>query len=389
MQPIPLSCDWLALSLRLDAMPVGCPEGHTWAKYSPTNVWGQRWCLFNEFGEKVITLLFSPRSTSVIHAQAALLEVANEWLYHGIGLTAILDMLGRVVPYSITGISRLDLAADFTPTEEQAEVIRGLDNRSLYVAGKQNGSGFWSNKPATGLNEMWAGFCPHDMNWGHKTSAVKWKLYYKSKELRDAVGGTGWSKPYIVDLWREVGLDESNVWRLEVSIKQCNNFMWKGEPLSYTAWRKTGSDLFQSLYSERFQVRRSEGHRDRSNDTAVPFLPVGDAKGMFRCKVREPLAKHSGRITLLRHLVADVQTEEVMLSEDSREWCLNHIAAVVSGDGLGSYFLNMMGVDIDSWIEWVRVRAYYFEPSTEVTVYQRTVAKALNEAGIVPLATEP
>lgn len=385
-QSLPLSCDWMALSLSLDAIPSGCPAGHTWAKYTPTNVWGQRWCLFNEFGEKVFTLLFMPRSGSVIHSQAALLEIANEWLYHGPGLSDILDMLGSVVPFSITGISRLDLAADFTPTDEQAAVIRGLADGSLYLGGKRNGSGFWSMVADASLAPMWQGRCPHCQSWGHKTSAVKWKLYYKSKELRDANGGQGWAKPYIVDLWREVGLDVSNVWRLEVSIKQCNNFMWCGEPLSYSRWRGTGSDLFQALYTDRFQVRRDEGHKDRSNDKLVPFLPVGEARNMFRCKVREPLAEHHGRITLLRHLVADVQTEEVMMCEDSREWCLQHIGAIVDSDRMRPYFLNMMGESVDSWIEWVRVRAYYYEDvplgtpsSTSPTPLGVAVAQALGE----------
>ena len=362
-QAIPLSCDWLALSLLLDAVPSGCPIGYSWAKYAPTNVWGQRWCLFNEYGEKVFTLLFSPRKGSVIASNCALLEIANEWLYHGIGLSAILDLLGSVVPFSVSGISRLDLAADFEPNNKQAEVIRGLADGRLYVSGKRNGSGFWSMVADASLSPMWQGRCPHCMSWGHKTSSVKWKLYYKSKELRDAAGGQGWSKPYIVDLWREVGLDVSNVWRLEVSIKQCNNFMWCGEPLSYAKWRATGSDLFQALYTDRFQVRRDEGHKDRSNDTLVDFLIIGEAKKMFRCKVREPLAEHHGRITLLRHLVADVQTEEVMMSEDSREWCLSHIEAIVNGDHMSPYFYAMMGESVESWLEWVRVRAYYYDDS--------------------------
>lgn len=382
-QILPLSCDWLALSLTLECLPSGCPDGHRWAVYSPTNVWASRWCLFNEYGEKVFTLLFQPRQSIIAH-NAALLEVANEWLYHGIGLTSILDLLGQVCRFRIGGISRLDLAVDFNPTDSQAAVIRGLADTSLYVAGKRNGSGFWSVVRDAALSERWQGRCPHCQSWGHKTSDVKWKLYYKSKELRDAAGGFGWDKPYIVDMWREVGLDERDVWRLEVSVKHCNNFMFMGEPLTYERWRSTGSDLFQSLYTDRFSVARDEGHRDRSNDERVPFLPVGECRGAFRCKVHDTLTEHNGRLTLLRHLVSDIQREEVLLSDVAREACMDALEQCLEQDRFQRYFREVVGSDFDDWREWCRVKAYYFgEEYIDRPADQLTVANALLSAGIV------
>ena len=97
-QTLPLSCDWLALSLDLKTMVNGCPKGHRWLYYSPTNVWGSRWCLYNDYGDKVFTLLFQPCS-GIIRGSAALLEVANEWLYHGLSKAAVLDLLGECVDY--------------------------------------------------------------------------------------------------------------------------------------------------------------------------------------------------------------------------------------------------------------------------------------------------
>lgn len=359
-QTIPLSTDWLALSLHL-LSPVGdAPAGHVWAKYSPTNVWGCRWCLFNEFGDKVFTLLFAPRSAGFLKQSCALLEVANEWLYHGIGEKGVLDLLSATCRFTIQGISRLDLAADFSPSSRQASIIRGLADGRYYVGGKRNGSGFWSMVKDDNLDNMWQGRVPHCQSWGHKTSDVRWKLYYKTKELRDALGGFGYDKPYIVDMWRSVGLDERNVWRLEVSIHNCNSFEFMGKKLTYDAYRASGSDLFQALYTSRFDVRKNEGHKDKSNDTQVPLLNVGRLSNAFQVRIRDTIAEHNGRLSLLRHIVNDLKTEQVLLSETARETMLQSVVDIVEHDGLEPYFREVTGMTLADWVEWSRVQAYYF-----------------------------
>lgn len=363
---LPLSLDWLSLSLVLHLPITHCPEGHRWAYYSPTNVWASRWVLYNDYGDKVFTILSQPRS-GTIEADRALLEIANEWLYHGLGVSGVLRLFDQCfetsdngVGYVITGISRVDLAADFTPTIDQHDVIVGLNNTSLRVAGKQNGSGFWSTVRSPRLHPMWAGYCPHDMNWGHKTSDVKWKLYYKSKELQDDAGGLGWSKPYIVDMWREVGLDESNVWRLEVSIKNCNRFDFKGEKLSFKRLMNAGSDLFQALYTSRFTIQRNEGHKDKSNDEVIQFLDVGALRGAFKVRREEHLVEHNSVLTLLRHLINDAMTEQVVIGDIAREALIGSITQIVDGYGLHPYFQEVTGMNLETWVEWLRVRGYYF-----------------------------
>ena len=56
---LPLSLDWLSLSLVLHRPLRRCPEGHRWAYYSPTNVWNSRWVLYNDYGDKVLLSSFS------------------------------------------------------------------------------------------------------------------------------------------------------------------------------------------------------------------------------------------------------------------------------------------------------------------------------------------
>ena len=355
----PLSLDWMAITLRLLSPVSAAPDGHRWACYAPTNVWASRWCLFNEFGEKVFTLLFQPRQ-SIIKADRALLEVANEWLYHGLGVSGCLRLLNECCKFGILGVSRLDLACDFVPDITQAAVIRGLYTGKYYVSGKRNGNQWWSESKDKGLNPMWQGLCPHDMNWGHKTSDVKWKLYYKTKELKDEAGGFGWSKPYIVDRWHEFGLDDTNVWRLEVSLRNCNNFDFMGEPLSYERAMHNTTQLFKSLYTSRFLVRENQGHKDRTNDADVHFLDIGACRDAFRVHREDRDVAHNSCLTLLRHLVADVQTEQVLLNEQVREATLDMIERLLEVNVLGKYFHTVVGDSFESWREFLRVKAYYY-----------------------------
>lgn len=358
-QVIPLSVDWLALTLRLNSRIGSAPSGHTWAFYSGTNVWCSRWCLYNEYGEKVFTILFQPKS-HVIDSDCALFEVANEWLYHGLGITGVLGLLRQCCDFDILGISRFDLAADFNPSPRQAGVIKRLARGDCYVQKKQNRVPWWQSMTDPWVPEMWRGEVPYDQSWGHKTTDIKWKLYYKTKELRDNAGGSTYDKPYIVDMWREVGLDESNVWRLEVAVHNANRFNFEGERLTFDKLMHSGSGLFQSLYTSRFAIRARQGHADRSNDRIIPFLPVGAIQGQFKCRRSETIAEHSGSLSLLRHLVTDIMTEQVLLNEPVRESLLSTIGVILERDGLHRYFKSLVESEFDDWREWVRVQAYYY-----------------------------
>lgn len=381
--------DWLALTLRLNSRIGSAPAEHTWAHYSSTNVWNSRWVLFNDHGEKVFTLLFQPRS-SVIAADCALFEVANEWLYHGIGMTGALALLRQCCDFDILGISRFDLAADFNPSSRQAGVIRRLATGECYVQKKQNRVPWWQSLGDPWVPEMWRKEVPYDQTWGHKTTDIRWKLYYKTKELRDAGGGNSFDKPYIVDMWNEVGLDVNNVWRLEVAVRNANRFEFMNERLTFDRFLHSGSNLFQSLYTSRFKVRARQGHADRSNDRLIPFLPVGEIKKQFKCRRSETIAEHNGSLTLLRHLVSDIQTEQVLINEPVRESLLQTIETVLERDGLHRYFRSITEQEFDDWKEWLRVKAYYFGQDDPLAgrTEEPSLELAMIEAGVIRDTTE-
>ena len=246
--------------------------------------------------------------------------------------------------FEVLGISRLDLALDFVPTDEQKDVILGLSEGRYYVGGKRNGSGFWSTNTCEHLHSYWLNKkIPHSQSWGHKTSAIKWKLYYKTRELWEAGGWKFAHKPYIIDQWRMHDMDVSDVWRLEVSLKHLNDYSIYGRRIDLDVLREGREVLIRELYTNRFSVRANEGHKDRTNDKRVEFLPVeGVGRNIERTEPRK-LAEHSGRITLLRHLVASLDDEHILLDSETREGVFEHIRKIVHRDNLENYFRAMTG----------------------------------------------
>ena len=361
VQTILCFIDWLGLSVRLMSEPTPI-EGYVWRVYSHTNVWKRRQVLYTDDGDRVLTLLYEPIS-KLIHSRAGLVEIDNEWLYHGMGPDGILQMLLRSCMFQVTGISRIDLCADFCPDRKQSDIIEGLAAGRYYVQGKRNGSGFWSTNEnprlrigeaerVPRLNDYWLSRrIPHCQSWGHKTSEVKWKLYYKTKELVDDGGGVFMAKPYIVDHWRMSGMDISNVWRLEVSMKHLNNFQLYGNIFDLDTLRERREDAFLSMYRQRFVIRANEGHKDKSNNSVVDFLPVKHIWGGIRQSPAKSMAEHHGRITLLRHLVKSLEDEHILLDDITRAGVLEHIQKIVKRDCLFSYFQVMTGRFLSEFIE--------------------------------------
>lgn len=353
-QNILASCDWYAVSVMLEHEPTTAPKGHQWVDYEGgTNVWKKRKVLLNERGDKVATFLYAPKSTT-INKDAGLIEVANEWLYHGIGAVGVQRLLYKACPFRVTGISRLDLCLDFVPTAEEYEIITGLSSGDYYVSGKRNRTQFCSTSNPDWMPVQYRGVeIPHCQSWGHKTSDVKWKLYYKSKELRDAVGGGWFSKPYIVDRWREVNFDVNNVWRLEVSIKHCNKLLWYGNTINESCLVEKGLFVLRDLYTQRFVIRKNEGHKDKSNDSQVTFLPLTGFRNRIRCVQYNDVSddeQHVGRISLLRKLVQSMDAEEIRYDAVSRDAVIAHVQSIVKRDGLTRYFAAMVGKSLEEWV---------------------------------------
>lgn len=366
MQPLLLNVDWLAVSIHFHSQEWGqLAAGHFFVECDGTNVWRHRRIVFNEYSEKVATILWCPKS-KVIAANCGQIEIANEWLYHGQHPYRILDLLSNWRHFAISGISRVDLCVDFNPTARQLHHIFALAKGADYVAAKQSRVPWFGYVRSPLLSTRYAGKeIPYDQSWGHKTTAVKWKLYYKSKELVDAMGGKLFAKPYILDCWEDAGLDRSDVWRLEVSIKQGNSLEFRQNPITLDQVRKHPEAIFKALYTRRFIVRRSEGHKDRTNDRLVDFLPIGRASGLKTATAASERQRNPA-ITLLRHQLDAIEQPEILSNDELRELSLANIAALVDAGNLGNYFRAITGESISDYSEGCRMRARTLKETGEV-----------------------
>lgn len=277
-----VSCDWFQLSTELtkqrDGSPLVAPDGWKCLLLSPTAVWGERWFVLDSDGNKVATILCSPRS-SKIPCCAANIEIANRWLYYD-DFHAITDRVLEILPMAIKGVRRVDLCCDFEMSQERYETLMALNSGAASVAGYQM-SNVWRQKLGQKYSDepTRPSWVPHDLNIGSPQSAFKWKIYYKWLELKQAPPEG--KKPYIVDLWREMGFNEKYVWRCEVSVSDCNKLCsLDGRRIPAFSWYDDRVRLFQDIYTDKFVVRAEDGHADRRNDRILPFLEVTGSKAL-------------------------------------------------------------------------------------------------------------
>lgn len=267
-----VSCDWFAMSCLLanprDARPLVAPQGWSCLLMSPTSVWAERWFVLDGDGNKVATILCSPRS-SIIDARRCVVEIANRWLYFD-DFHIMVDLVCGILPMSIEGLNRVDLCCDFEMTAELYDVYKKLADGSAYIKALRSGAVFWQDVNAGSLGMVRV---PHCLNFGGFDSTFKWKVYWKFLELEQAPPEG--KKPYIVDMWKNAGFSEKQVWRVEVSIKDTNSLRnMKQEKILPLQWWDERVSLFKSIYSDKFVVRENQGHADKRNDRILPFLEI-------------------------------------------------------------------------------------------------------------------
>lgn len=271
-----VSCDWFSLSCVIASpfvrRPCCVPVGWSILEQSGTAVWKCRFFIMDAEGNKVATILTSPKST-IIDENRAIVEIANQWLYHE-DFRKITDVVLSSMPLSVTGVNRVDLCGDFNMTARQYAVFRMLQDGTAYLKGVRRGADWHETKKR--FKEA------HQLSWGGKDSVFHWKMYYKYKELHE--GGIESSKPYIENMWREEGLDVKHVWRLEVSVTSSNSLVeiQNEKRMNFFDWYERRVEVYNSLYRSKFVIRENQGHSDSRNDPQVWFfLPdeqLGDEK---------------------------------------------------------------------------------------------------------------
>ena len=338
-----VSVDWFSLSCVL-AKPFSIdqvipPEGWYILPQKPTAVWAQRLFVLDPDGNKVATILCSPRS-QIIDCKRCVVEIANRWLYYD-DFHTVVDRVLDILPMAITGLNRVDLCCDFEMSDERYRTYKKLASGSAYVKALRCGSVWWQDIPlgkagdGSGLERV-----PHCLTFGGRDSVFKWKIYYKWLELQQAPPEA--KKPYIIDMWRAMGFSERHVWRCEVSIHDTNGLRdLRQRPIAPFAWYDDSVRLFSDIYSDKFIVRAKQGHKDKRNDKVLPFLEVVGSKSIrhalpsssrddsdpekrITCKLWNELMQQDTRCNeaLYRNLV---QSLSQLLERPSNVWVLQRM----------------------------------------------------------------
>lgn len=324
-----VSCDWFSFSVLL---PLGerekleghahlnCPEGFQLMEFSGTNLYRRRVIVYDDGGNKLLTLLLEPYS-KIIRPDSMFVEVANACLYRGFGW--VLDFVSSIHLCTFQSLSRLDICCDFNPNVQQIAVIDGLQDTSMYVAGKREGSMFYDYVlPSAGGQQKRVARC---LSWGSKQSNIKWKLYNKSLEIYtyDPSGRKWCDKPYIESLWIDSGLDPKEVWRLEVSITSAAGYQWRDGKIGWDMHDPQNYiPFFWDIYQYRFVVRANQGHKCRKWDTIIPFLPIPDPSHALRVRPVEPIGKVQPSVDHVATLRACMQQLERPETQASRTYTL-------------------------------------------------------------------
>ena len=351
-----VSCDWFSFSVllpltddeKLQGVSLSCPVGYTLKEYGGTNIYRRRFMLFNEFGEKSLTLLLEPYS-KLIKPNSMFVEIANRLLYRDFSF--VLDLLAAIHNYTFQSISRYDVCCDFNPSVHQWQVIEWLQDGGAYVTGKREGAMFYDYIiPDSGGLQKRVARC---LSWGSKQSNIRWKLYNKSLEITELndKGVVFCTKPYIRDMWVKNGLDPENVWRLEVSIMGAASYQWRGEKLNWSCHEIAFyTPFFWDIYAYRFVIRANQGHKNRGHDEVLPFLSVqnGDHYRLKKCEPRNEVF-HTDHAVTLRACMKELERDEVKVYQDMAEIWLSTAQEVITLANLEQFFLNCWGVPFDKF----------------------------------------
>lgn len=351
-----LNCDWLSFSFSFspehDIIP---PNGYKWVAYPGTNVFKERYILYNEDGCKMMTICCNPYS-SALRADVGVCQIANQWLYNPCPEFFVWALQG-FKNGRFNGCSRLDIALDFCPTQREYAVIRKLTSGAMYVSGKSQGSLFWHTEKFDNKEYRMA----HCMSWGSKASLLTIKLYNKSLEIH-AADPAYCTKPYIVEEWGDWLEDKNSVWRLEFSLNDTNQYLF-GDTKYTLADAMDGDRLartYSTIKSKRFIVRMNQGrrHGHKNDDTIInDFVPVdfGSLKIMKAAPVSERIPLDDMR-ALARQLHAHL-TDSCVIMDDWRFVSMRDMLIdYAQYPAVLSYLDRLCGCSFAEWLKNVEER---------------------------------
>lgn len=147
------------------------------------------------------------KNGGIWHENAMIVKISNKKLYLEETINRVYLLLSQC-NIKIKSISRLDIAMDinyFDNGEHPQSLIRRFMSDEIW---------YLFSKKFTCIGKQNQKQTYQYLRFGSAASSYSIYLYNKSLELREQK-----DKPYIRDIWENVGLNTKDVWRLEVSLK--------------------------------------------------------------------------------------------------------------------------------------------------------------------------
>lgn len=352
------NCDWLSFSVQLllsrkealsQELDIKCPKGYRIDILPGTALYKQRFIVRTDHdGQRVLTFLCFPHSP-IIKSYLALVEVDNTQLYNN-GWRSAMLIMQKIHECTFSNFSRIDICCDFVPTSEQFTIIDGLTHGDIYLKRFKVKTAFFEQQEGAGVVSF-NSFC---LNWGSKTSIIKWKLYNKVKEIivKDKNGSYHCKKPHILKAWEKDELpftDEDGnilyVWRLECSIMYAGGFneLRNNVPLSWNDLIYNSNpfvNLFVGLYNQRYITRKNEGHKNHANDEQVYLLELADviAEINIEKKQYEEHEENLALVETLRGLMRQLELPAVKYNLDAANVIISSVDQILEIGKLHNYF---------------------------------------------------
>ena len=336
-----VNCDWLSFSvhLREPEPEIMCPDGLRIELCQGNNVFEHRAMVFDRRGAKYLTLLWKPYS-KVLPANLMTCQLANEFLYlpAGQGIKWAFEDLQHIVDCTFNAVGRIDICIDWEANDNRLEFLKHLNSGHYYAQHKSEGSTWWHEASNGDYKHKQL----HCLTWGSPKSEIKVKIYHKSRE-QGLINGDTPEKPWIVEEWKQNGMDIRNVWRLEFSMQGAGQLRYKGQPIQLANVQDEFwlLNVLCELYANRFVTRINQGKRNghKNLDQRVYLFQLPPrAAGL---KWAEPKGKDyelPASITLLRSLMRQVDNPVVMASRPMFEEYAYMIIHLVEAHKLDGYF---------------------------------------------------
>lgn len=348
-----VNCDWLQYSVLTNQLEpeILCPEGYRVELCQGNNIFECRAIVYDSRGAKFLTLLWKPYS-KVLQPNLMTVQVSNEFLYlpYGMGIQWSMEVVQQICECTFNGIGRLDVCIDFEGSEQRTRFLRHLNSNHYYVQHKSEGATWWHTTTVGDHKRRQL----HCMNWGSQQSEIKVKVYNKSRE-QGLVGGEEPEKPWIVNDWRQAGMDVHNVWRLEFALTGAGQLRYKGERLLLSNVQDCQwlLDVACEMYWTKFVCRKNQGKRSghHNNDDRVHLLRFPQrSAGLSWAAPASRDGEVPAAITLLRSLMRQVDNPALMATHESFTDYASTILNLVRLHRLDAYFRRVWETDAESYM---------------------------------------